>query len=1120
MNKVLFPSSNPNLDFATAGGSLGWVPVQNNITLGTMADNIIPTNARIADHAIPSPVAHVKDFYTKLNNGDKDAINEWRGMLAVIALQELKSLNITIKQIPIYDDPTTGTPSMLGRIICDALTENEKITGYSFMTQNVLVENVQKTQFIIDSFGDKVPTYKTLSVFCKDGTPFAMFMPGMVICPFKDYSKNLFAGLEWYDAQANKWLDVLEVINPHRNSLSVTAQKLYWWVSSLLNGHNDNNLLAFRTDILGVNAVPTVNQANNPIEKDYGSVNIWSELKTICPPPQGAPRNAYSDKLFVIIPPDRHFQAKDLNGKDYGIEKNGFSPKVKQVNNRYYYVVPPIHHDVVNCLRSGYADFVYWDIVPSADSKSFTFEFKLNFSASGEIMTYKKVYNDIDVAYTDSMPYISLWPFVNFAGDDWKEHYVSIWNETTEVSRRGLGHYSCFTENINCKKVTGYNIDGTTTPKFQISLVALRDNSKVDVCDCSSAYRNKCFTMLQSDSQPFALEFSYSEAGKTYFIGSWIIDRKDAVAINPANIGRSFYIAMDFGTTSTNVYMRENVPTGPSVPESISSAGKFLHDIYNPYIDADNYDKQKISDFIQNYYLFSSKVGPMGKIFTYGQNFEAKKNSMPFGDIESNVSGRAVVVDEEFIINNDNGNSRIYNSLKLYKANQPQELSRAAHNFILNVLTFAVLEARVKGATNITIRVSYPAENFGSVVINYLNNVQNALRQKSPAKITIEGTTEACAAGEYFAHYATGIYAPVPTEGYGVIDIGGGTTDFSFWRQEPGKDKLEMKAEHSFGYAGRYLVVKTFIQAIKNDNDFKNMWQFAGGSAEEKAIRKYMDTAVNLPLSENYINTSTEYTEKSAALDFILEKVAVNSGMLEGDTYEPLFSTMRIKYFSLFYLIAKYIKAKASKNVINLSDNNTRICLAGCGSKGIKLCSVGHIGNMFMTNLENMMKLVIGLPANYSFGITAPDKDKKEEVVFGLTITQNAKALDSIISNNGGAVNPGGLPWGAAAAVGTNVAEQAEPAKEEFVNVDYDVNTLMSAYQELIAMLSYYEQNKGDGSHLLDKIDLSKNESAVVYFRNIFAQIKQRMYGANYDADTYLEHFSLLMLDTMIDNFI
>ena len=316
MNKVLFPSSNSNLDFATAGGSLGWVPVQSNTTLSTMAASIISTDGCVAAHAIPSPVAHIKDFYTKLNNGDESTVNEWRGMLAVIALQELKSLNITVKQIPIYDDPTTGTPSMLGRIICDALTENSQITGCGFLTQNVLVNNVQETQFVKDASGNKIPEYKTLSVFCKDGIPFAMFMPGMVICPFKDYPDNLFAGLEWYDVQSKKWQDVRTVISPQQNTLSVTAQKLYWWIDSLLNSHNDNNILSFRNYILGASAIPAVNPANNPVHKDYGPVNIWSELRTVCPPPQGAPKNAYSDKLFVILPPDRHFQGKTNDGKD------------------------------------------------------------------------------------------------------------------------------------------------------------------------------------------------------------------------------------------------------------------------------------------------------------------------------------------------------------------------------------------------------------------------------------------------------------------------------------------------------------------------------------------------------------------------------------------------------------------------------------------------------------------------------------------------------------------------------------------------------------------------------------------------------------------------------------
>ncbi len=1129
MNKILFPSSDPTLDFAAAGGNVGWVPVQNGVSLANMASNIIETKGKTADHAIPSPIAHVKDFFTKLNSGDQDAVNEWRGMLAVIALQDLKSLNITVKHITIYDDPQVGTPSTLGKIICDALTENQQITGYDFMTHTNMVGGVATTEFTLDAAGRKVPTYKTLAVFCKDGTPFAMFMPGMVICPFKDYPTSLFEGLEWYNAPSRKWLDVREVINRDSVVLSVTAQKLYCWINSMLTAHNDNNLIEYRNHILGTCPVPSVNPANNPIPKEeYASFNIWSELKTVCPPPPGAPKNAYSEKLFIILPPDRHFQGKTADGKDYSIEKGGFSPKVKVVMSKYYYIVPPIHHDVVECLRSGSANFVSWDIVPATtDNKSYTFEFNftLNFAASGEIMTYKKVYNNVDVCYTDSMPYISLWPFVNFAGDSWKEHFVSVWNDTRDVSRRGHGQYASFVEGF--KKLSGYNIENETTPQFQVSLVALGEKATVDNYECSSAFRNKRFTMLKSNSQPFALEFSYSEAGSSYYIGSWIIDRSSAESIDPSAFSKSFYVAMDFGTTSTNVFMRENVPgSGPSIPTSISSAGKFLFDVYNPFIDADNYNRQKISDFIQNYYLFSSKVGPIGKIFTYGQNFNVKKNGVISGVIESNVSGRAVVVDEQFIISENNGDSGIYNGLKIYKNEQPEQLARAAHNFILNLLTYAVLEAKVKGATSVTVRVSYPAENFGGIVIKYLNDVQQALLAKSGMTVIIQGTTEACAAGEYFTTFVPDHLAPVPSEGYGVIDIGGGTSDFSYWRQPLG-GKLDMKAEHSFGYAGRELVVKTMVQAIKNDSEFRNMWQVAPGSAEDKAIKKYTDTEVVLPLSDNYIATSSAYREKTSALDFILENAAVNEGMLGGECYAPLFSTMRIKYYSLFYLIAKFMKAKIDKGEINLSELNTKICLAGCGSKGIKLCSVGHIGGAFMSNLEQMMKIVIGQADFYPFGITAPATDKKEEVVFGLTITQNAKDLNSILASHVAASAGSATPhtWGAASQVTVVPAAELVPQVTSAAP-EYDVNTLSNAYQQLVAMLSHYEQNSGDGTHLLDRISFvnkltgEENATAISYFTSMLAHIKQKMYHANYDPDTYLEHFSLLMLDAMIDKFI
>ena len=95
-----------------------------NRTLAEIANDIVDTGAGTnASHAIPSPIAHVKDFKTRLDNDDEDALNEWRGMLAVIALREARGYEVSIRDISL-------SQTDLGKVFFDALKDNSNVTGY------------------------------------------------------------------------------------------------------------------------------------------------------------------------------------------------------------------------------------------------------------------------------------------------------------------------------------------------------------------------------------------------------------------------------------------------------------------------------------------------------------------------------------------------------------------------------------------------------------------------------------------------------------------------------------------------------------------------------------------------------------------------------------------------------------------------------------------------------------------------------------------------------------------------------------------------------------------------------------------------------------------------------
>ncbi len=1115
VNKVLLPI-NSGIDFAPGGGSIGWVPMSVGNSLVSVSQNVITDGAvnTLKDHAIPSPIAYIKHFKHKLEHGDINALNEWRGMLAVIALQNIKGFNITIKDIPLYPNPVTGNPTAFGKVICEELLANSSVTGY---------------KLVPDAAGNMVPNYNTLSVFCKDGIPFAMFMPSMFICPFKSYPIELFSGLQWYDDEdmfkddpnmdpKGTWKTVRSEITSG-SALSVTAQKLYLWLQGIENAYPVPLITNYKLYILGELAAPLPSANINPIPYNYGTAgaSVYQQLKNVCPLPVGAPHQAFSEKALFIIPKNDFFDGISPDGKDYRIDKGFFTPKKAAFfGTDNVYVVPPIHSDVVNCLKNGYAELSQWSFVKDGDK--YKCDFHLHFP-TGEVLSYVRKFSTSEIAWTECLPYISMWPYVNFSGDTWKEHYIAIC-----ANNEGLGSsltsYQSLTEDENAKHVLGKKATELMgAPEIKISLVSQSNDAQVSEYISNSEFKKQQVKLLSSTSQPFALEFSYVDAGVTYKLGSWVLDRRNAPSVAPVP-AKTYYVAMDFGTTSTNVYLREDADLAQA--RSISAAGKYLCDIYNPYISSTGLitGAENISNFIQNYYLFSDSNEKLGKIFTYGQNFDATKDGVPLGSIVSNASGRMVVVDEEFILNGELGSkSGIYNGLKMrFGAAGMSDPNRdtAKDNFICNVLTYAVLEAKAEGASNIELRISFPSQSFGAAVISSINSTIASLQAKSGLSINVGGATEARAAGEYFANALPPAAKPVPSHGYAIVDIGGGTTDFSFWK---GVTTPELKSEHSFGYAGNYLVERTIIQGIKGGNAFAQMWSYPIGDAscvEAKAIERY--NGINIPRPVG-MNPDINYYQKSATIDFLLEKCDVNAGVLGGPQYNDFLSAMRMKYYSLFYLVATYIRTQIEKGKIELSPINFRICLAGCGSKGMSFARMGAMGSEFDNNLRDIFEGVLGLSKDI-FQIVSPYTDNKEEVVIGLTMVKTGAPIPVAQAVPvGDAVTPKWRKKTTAA----NIA--SDSTETQALNISLE--TFNAAYSDLLDMLAWYElphdgndEPVHDGTSLVDRININVLPEAKSYYNSICAIVESQVSFSNPDPDTYAENFALLMLENMIDQFI
>lgn len=141
----------------------------------------------------------------------------------------------------------------------------------------------------------------------------------------------------------------------------------------------------------------------------------------------------------------------------------------------------------------------------------------------------------------------------------------------------------------------GEEVNGVTTTCMQIDVVA-GQNANKQTFKCESSFRigtdeNQKFRIIKTESMPWAISFAYSRGNRTYTLGCWMIVPPPANNQNGGNQNAVAKIAMDFGTTSTNVFIR----VGNNQPRSINSPSKYVHHIYNPLAGKDK--------IYQRYYL-------------------------------------------------------------------------------------------------------------------------------------------------------------------------------------------------------------------------------------------------------------------------------------------------------------------------------------------------------------------------------------------------------------------------------------------------------------------------------------------------------------------------------------
>ena len=843
MKRILLPVDN-NLDLnGLCDGNNDKGFVNTNVSIHAIANRLTEDGGENHDHAIPSPVSYLQFYIEKIRRmalmaGTNDIDHaedyfEWMGMLAILALQNVYGgYEVTFKSISLQT-------SFLGRAYAETLECD--------------------ADFVVPG-----QTLGQLVVMCVNGTPIAVTNKTTCLCPFKEYDRSALQDVQWYhhdqDTPGNDyWKDLREVLDEDGDdgTLSSIASYFVRWLAA----QNIQN------PFIKINVIDTYIRKGKALAANVALQNLQlagnipalpaalgmtvNDLQGIqFPNPIGG--SVFTDKIAVInVGNDRRDAIKSL-----------FTGSVDaQTNNREIYhltFLPPISgelcrrhldpQDTFNIIKTAYESGL--ELANQTKFIKVTLRYRLN----NVLVSRTRRYEEADILYFGTFPYISLWPNVKF-DDESQWHFYQL-----GIFKTDMIYPDPKLLNERIKR----NVKKSEAPEFAFKVFSNKGNQVVESTITANMPEMKPWKVYDSNQAIQYMTLAYKpdpHAATAYDCGAIIIDQTNAVTQGKGGNG-VYKIGLDFGTTNTNCYYKSPGQAAEAVP----SSSEYLLNVTNPPSAGRASD---ISNFCwvggQN---MSSKNS---KIFTAAQYYG--EPNIAVNDLQPYVHGKIIDLNQNVLNKfaeweNSMNHYGIYLNLKFDCADNEQ---MARIIFIEQLMINALLKGRIENANDFEIYISYPYE---AVFDGVRDDWQNTIKEKlgavvgDPGLIGIYRMTEAAAVGNYFPDQTAGMP-------YGIIDIGGGTSDFSFWKQENGTNT--MFASASFKYAGNKLISRSLYQVFyrsKNKNKLVQLWNDQKSAAplidqfygKIRSHNMFLDIALNDP----------NYLEIQHLLNVLLEKESVN----------------------------------------------------------------------------------------------------------------------------------------------------------------------------------------------------------------------------------------------------
>jgi len=933
-----------------------WINESTNAMkkLSASLDVDVVKSSRLEVDAIPDvwarPLLFGEALYKDTHPLHWQVMGEWRGLLALLALREIRGFNISTKSISFSEQASTN----LERTLASLLPSPD-------------------LSFSADT------NWKNLYIIYLSDNPIGITSPYTMVSTATDYS-YVIGGVEWFDGK--HFGDPIKYLN--RNEIEGLGKWLTAILSELANKYKAPRNPEFRTNIFRVmkdyihdleNELGSTVGAEKPnygfkkLDMSYGAYELLNEalvgdrddiatshvlLKSSpgkSPGKEGLVVDATISKAWNRMPSDvviigtttlaqLGYDRTKLNLNDNYqqiIPAELFTEKlyvtaespnnlpgvlrgrdIRGLENLTYQRVPvvpilPIRRELLDYLNNA-------DLAAALEFQTIGegIRVKITLPLSGGEFTVEKEYktDQGQIARLENLPVIEIWP--NIKDPNWRAFYTFYSGkditETFYVTPLDSSEMELEQRTIESDR-NGIQLQISKTTRFPEVLLCKVENKD---------------------------------------IGILLLKEPDGPRIAQSN--KSWNIGIDFGTTGTNAFICEE---GSIEPRSASLSNRRFH-VTEP-------GTVKVQAF--KYFIQDQPDQPDGKVIL---PFQSIFNPFALESIEDKL--RPLLEGNIYFHPNVASFKDLPNLIVDLKWSELLERRKYIRVFLTQLCLQLCVEAKVSGVNKINWSFSYPtAFSPGNKNAFYKisdNSVADCTKMAGmgPGERSLQIMTESVAAACYFS---SDLKAPL-SRGAVCLDIGGGTTDISIWQASSDTGGLpELKWQTSLKLAARDLL----IESIRKKITILDLIRKAGGiniGTDISAI-----SSIRAKISDFYAQADAMILRNSAE---ILEALPLIAGEPE---FKEFVGVIALGLSGLYHYVGLllrelYLNGKYEPRMPN-------IYIGGNGSQLFKWVSSGNY--KASSSVNKLFRLILEHSFNSnlteSFEIK-PSGKLKSEVAYGL----------------------------------------------------------------------------------------------------------------------------------------